>query len=143
MHFFSLDFHLENYGSLQDQDFWCKNNIQDTLRETIMNILLSLRSIAYLDPGNIESDLQSGAAAKYKLLWVLLWATVLGLVMQRLSMRFISICKFMMIKYNNSISVIFIRLGIVTGLHLAEMCYRQYKKVPRLILWVNIFYLNN
>lgn len=44
-------------------------------------------SIAYLDPGNIESDLQSGVAAKYKLLWVLLWATVLGLVMQRLSMR--------------------------------------------------------
>ncbi|XP_076241211.1 solute carrier family member malvolio isoform X2 [Calliopsis andreniformis] len=28
------------------------------------------------------------------------------------------------------------RLGVVTGLHLAEMCYRQYKKVPRLILWI-------
>ncbi|XP_076627527.1 solute carrier family member malvolio isoform X2 [Colletes latitarsis] len=73
-----------------------------------------LMSIAYLDPGNIESDLQSGVAAKYKLLWVLLSATVLGLVMQRLSAR----------------------LGVVTGLHLAEMCYRQYKKVPRLILWI-------
>ncbi|XP_067615911.1 protein Malvolio isoform X3 [Eurosta solidaginis] len=44
-----------------------------------------LMSIAYLDPGNIESDLQSGAAAKYKILWVLLWATVLGLLMQRLA----------------------------------------------------------
>ncbi|KZC11797.1 Protein Malvolio, partial [Dufourea novaeangliae] len=73
-----------------------------------------LMSIAYLDPGNIESDLQSGVAAKYKLLWVLLSATILGLIMQRLSAR----------------------LGVVTGLHLAEMCYRQYKKVPRLILWV-------
>ncbi|XP_076292866.1 solute carrier family member malvolio isoform X2 [Lasioglossum baleicum] len=73
-----------------------------------------LMSIAYLDPGNIESDLQSGVAAKYKLLWVLLSATVLGLIMQRLSAR----------------------LGVVTGLHLAEMCYRQYKKVPRLILWI-------
>lgn len=30
------------------------------------------------------------------------------------------------------------RLGIVTGLHLAEMCYRQYKKVPRLILWIMV-----
>ncbi|XP_011637124.1 protein Malvolio isoform X3 [Pogonomyrmex barbatus] len=39
-----------------------------------------------------------------------------GLVMQRLSAR----------------------LGVVTGLHLAEMCYRQYKKVPRLILWIMI-----
>ncbi|XP_037825589.1 protein Malvolio isoform X2 [Lucilia sericata] len=75
-----------------------------------------LMSIAYLDPGNIESDLQSGAAAKYKILWVLLWATVLGLLMQRLAAR----------------------LGVVTGLHLAEMCYRQYKKIPRFILWIMI-----
>ncbi|XP_017759399.1 PREDICTED: protein Malvolio isoform X2 [Eufriesea mexicana] len=75
-----------------------------------------LMSIAYLDPGNIESDLQSGVAAKYKLLWVLLSATILGLIMQRLSAR----------------------LGVVTGLHLAEMCYRQYKKIPRMILWIMI-----
>ncbi|XP_058806651.1 protein Malvolio isoform X2 [Phymastichus coffea] len=75
-----------------------------------------LMSIAYLDPGNIESDLQSGVIARYKLLWVLLSATILGLVMQRLSAR----------------------LGVVTGLHLAEMCYRQYKKLPRLILWIMI-----
>ncbi|XP_055847861.1 protein Malvolio isoform X2 [Episyrphus balteatus] len=75
-----------------------------------------LMSIAYLDPGNIESDLQSGAAAKYKILWVLFAATILGLLMQRLSAR----------------------LGVVTGLHLAEMCYRQYKKLPRFILWIMI-----
>ncbi|KAG0725104.1 Protein Malvolio [Chionoecetes opilio] len=75
-----------------------------------------LMSIAYLDPGNIESDLQSGAAASYKLLWVLMWATVLGLVMQRLSAR----------------------LGTVTGLHLAEVCYRYYPKVPRIMLWIMV-----
>ncbi|XP_060532725.1 protein Malvolio-like isoform X1 [Cylas formicarius] len=75
-----------------------------------------LMSIAYLDPGNIESDLRSGNVAQYKLLWVLLWATFLGLLMQRLSAR----------------------LGVVTGLHLAEMCHRQYKKVPRIILWLMI-----
>ncbi|CAD6991755.1 unnamed protein product [Ceratitis capitata] len=75
-----------------------------------------LMSIAYLDPGNIESDLQSGAAAKYQILWVLLWATVLGLLMQRLAAR----------------------LGVVTGLHLAEMCYRQYRRFPRVILWIMI-----
>lgn len=73
-------------------------------------------SIAYLDPGNIESDLQSGVAAKYKLLWVLLAATVLGLVVQRLAAR----------------------LGVVTGLHLAELCYRQYQRLPRLVLWIMI-----
>ncbi|KAJ8928893.1 hypothetical protein NQ314_018464 [Rhamnusium bicolor] len=75
-----------------------------------------LMSIAYLDPGNIESDLQSGTVAQYKLLWVLLSATLLGLLMQRLAAR----------------------LGVVTGLHLAEMCYRQYKRVPRLLLWLMI-----
>lgn len=46
-----------------------------------------LMSIAFLDPGNIESDLESGNVAKYQLLWVLLVSTVLGLVMQRLSAR--------------------------------------------------------
>ena len=58
-----------------------------------------LMSIAYLDPGNIESDLQAGTVGGYRLLWVLLWATLLGLMMQRLSAR----------------------LGTVTGLHLAEV----------------------
>lgn len=75
-----------------------------------------LMSIAYLDPGNIESDLQSGAAANYQLLWVLMWATILGLVMQRLSAR----------------------LGVVTGLHLAEICYRQYPKIPRVLVWIMV-----
>uniref|UniRef100_A0A182VPT8 Uncharacterized protein n=1 Tax=Anopheles minimus TaxID=112268 RepID=A0A182VPT8_9DIPT len=46
-----------------------------------------LMSIAYLDPGNIESDLQSGIVAKYSLLWVLLGATLLGLAMQRLAVK--------------------------------------------------------
>merc|ERR1719495_2322715 len=73
-----------------------------------------LMSIAYLDPGNIESDLQSGTVAQYKLLWVLMWATVLGLMMQRLAAR----------------------LGTVTGLHLAEICYRQYPTLPRIALWL-------
>ncbi|XP_067843008.1 natural resistance-associated macrophage protein 1-like [Heptranchias perlo] len=75
-----------------------------------------LMSIAYLDPGNIESDLQSGAAAGFKLLWVLLAATVLGLLLQRLAAR----------------------LGVVTGLHLAEVCRIYYPKYPRILLWLMI-----
>uniref|UniRef100_A0A8C0Z3X3 Solute carrier family 11 member 2 n=1 Tax=Canis lupus familiaris TaxID=9615 RepID=A0A8C0Z3X3_CANLF len=75
-----------------------------------------LMSIAYLDPGNIESDLQSGAVAGFKLLWVLLLATIVGLLLQRLAAR----------------------LGVVTGLHLAEVCHRQYPKVPRIILWLMV-----
>lgn len=71
-------------------------------------------SIAYLDPGNIQSDLTAGVIADYKLLWVLLYSTVLGLLMQILSAR----------------------IGIVTGKHLAEMCYTRYPKVPRVLLWI-------
>ncbi|XP_043233069.1 natural resistance-associated macrophage protein 2-like isoform X1 [Amphibalanus amphitrite] len=75
-----------------------------------------LMSIAYLDPGNIESDLQSGTVASYKLLWMLLSATVLGLMAQRLAAR----------------------LGVVSGMHLAEVCHRQYPKPARLVLWIMI-----
>ncbi|XP_053173046.1 natural resistance-associated macrophage protein 2-like [Scomber japonicus] len=73
-------------------------------------------SIAYLDPGNIESDLQSGAKAGFKLLWVLLVATIIGLLLQRLAAR----------------------LGVVTGMHLAEVCNRQYHTVPRIMLWLMV-----
>ncbi|CAL8366902.1 unnamed protein product [Lota lota] len=75
-----------------------------------------LMSIAYLDPGNIESDLQSGAKAGFKLLWVLMGATIIGLLLQRLSSR----------------------LGVVTGMHLAEVCHRQYHTVPRILLWLMV-----
>jgi natural resistance-associated macrophage protein len=30
------------------------------------------------------------------------------------------------------------RLCVVTGLHLAEMCYRQYRKIPRILLWLMV-----
>uniref|UniRef100_A0A8D2ITZ9 Natural resistance-associated macrophage protein 1 n=1 Tax=Varanus komodoensis TaxID=61221 RepID=A0A8D2ITZ9_VARKO len=75
-----------------------------------------LMSIAYLDPGNIESDLQCGAVAGFQLLWVLFWATVLGLLCQRLA----------------------IRLGVVTGKDLGEICHYYYPKFPRLLLWIMI-----
>ncbi|XP_074822864.1 natural resistance-associated macrophage protein 1 isoform X1 [Natator depressus] len=75
-----------------------------------------LMSIAFLDPGNIESDLQCGAVAGFKLLWVLLWATILGLLCQRLA----------------------IRLGVVTGMDLGEVCCQYYPKGPRVLLWIMI-----
>ncbi|CAH8472060.1 unnamed protein product [Heterobilharzia americana] len=75
-----------------------------------------LMSIAYLDPGNIESDLQSGAVANYRLLWLLLLATLMGLFLQRLAAR----------------------LGVVSGRHLAEVCYDEYPAPARIILWLMI-----
>ena len=46
-----------------------------------------LVSMAYLDPGNVEADLQSGARGGYSLLWVLLWSTALGCFLQILAAR--------------------------------------------------------
>ncbi|CAA3014488.1 metal transporter Nramp3-like [Olea europaea subsp. europaea] len=73
-----------------------------------------LMSIAFLDPGNLEGDLQSGAIAGYSLLWLLLWATVIGLLVQLLSAR----------------------LGVATGRHLAELCREEYPTWARLLLWI-------
>ncbi|KAM9761192.1 LOW QUALITY PROTEIN: natural resistance-associated macrophage protein 2-like [Dama dama] len=72
--------------------------------------------MSVVDPGNIECDLQSGALAGFKLLWVLLLATIVGVLLQTLAAR----------------------LGVVTGLPLAEVCYRQYLRVPRILLWLMV-----
>eukprot|EP00937_MAST-01D_sp_MAST-1D-sp2_P001356 g1356.t1 len=73
-----------------------------------------LMSMAYLDPGNLESDLQAGAYAGYQLLWVLFWSTAFGLVLQ----------------------VMAARLGVVTGKNLAECCRLEYSRPVSLALFV-------
>nr|DAD41413.1 TPA_asm: hypothetical protein HUJ06_015736 [Nelumbo nucifera] len=72
-----------------------------------------LMSIAFLDPGNLEGDLQAGAIAGYSLLWLLMWATVMGLLIQLLSAR----------------------LGVATGRHLAELCRDHYPTWAGYLLW--------
>lgn len=72
-----------------------------------------LMSIGFLDPGNLEGDLQAGAIAGYSLLWLLMWATAMGLLIQLLSAR----------------------LGVATGRHLAELCREEYPNWARLVLW--------
>uniref|UniRef100_A0A5B7AZX1 Putative metal transporter Nramp6-like n=2 Tax=Davidia involucrata TaxID=16924 RepID=A0A5B7AZX1_DAVIN len=73
-----------------------------------------LVSIAYIDPGNFETDLQAGAQYKYGLLWIILVASCAALIIQSLAAN----------------------LGVVTGKHLAEHCRTEYSKVPNFILWV-------
>lgn len=72
-----------------------------------------LMSIAFLDPGNLEGDLQAGAIAGYSLLWLLMWATIMGLLIQLLSAR----------------------VGVATGRHLAELCREEYPNWAKLVLW--------
>ncbi|XXG65952.1 hypothetical protein AAC387_Pa05g3529 [Persea americana] len=73
-----------------------------------------LVSIAYIDPGNFETDLQAGAQYKYELLWIILVASCAALIIQSLSAN----------------------LGVVTGKHLAEHCRAEYSRIPNFILWV-------
>jgi natural resistance-associated macrophage protein 2 len=73
-------------------------------------------SVAYVDPGNLEADLQNGFTAGYSLGWVTLWSTVLGFTVQLLAMR----------------------MGIVTSKHLAEHCRDLYPAVPRILLWLMV-----
>jgi len=73
-----------------------------------------LMSIAYVDPGNLESDLQAGATTSCSLLWLLLLSTLMGFVLQMLAAR----------------------LGIATGWDLAEHCRNEYHWLPRYVLWI-------
>ena len=43
--------------------------------------------IAYIDPGNLEADLQTGAFTGYSLLWLLLLSTLAGYLLQSLAAK--------------------------------------------------------
>jgi natural resistance-associated macrophage protein len=72
------------------------------------------RQIAYLDPGNIEADLQSGAKGGYSLLWVLLWATILG----------------------GFIQILTARLGVVSGKNLAQVARQHLPRPVSICMWL-------
>jgi NRAMP (natural resistance-associated macrophage protein)-like metal ion transporter len=73
-----------------------------------------LMSLAYLDPGNLEADLQAGAYTGYQLLWILLFAHIIGFVMQVLAAQ----------------------LGSVSGKHLAQICRERYPRTLSRVLWI-------
>ena len=73
-----------------------------------------IMSLAFIDPGNIEADLQSGAFTGFTFAWVLLLAHVAGLAVQ----------------------VFASRLGAVTGQGLARVCRDHYPHHLNLFLWL-------
>lgn len=73
-----------------------------------------LVSLAYLDPGNLETDLQAGANHGYELLWVILIGLIFALIIQSLAAN----------------------LGVSTGKHLAELCKAEYPVIVKYCLWV-------
>lgn len=73
-----------------------------------------LVSLAYLDPGNLETDLQAGSNHRYELLWIVLIGMVFALIIQSLAAN----------------------LGVTTGKHLAEICKDEYPKYINSCLWI-------
>jgi Mn2+/Fe2+ NRAMP family transporter len=73
-----------------------------------------LMAVAYLDPGNLEADIQAGANVGYTLLWFFFAAFGAGFLFQCMTAR----------------------LGIVTGRDLARLCGDAYPKPARILLWV-------
>lgn len=73
-----------------------------------------LVSIGYMDPGNWATDIAGGSQFGYALIWVLLMSNIMAVLLQSLSAR----------------------LGIVTGMDLAQACAAHYKKGINYILWI-------
>ncbi|KAJ0747488.1 putative NRAMP family protein [Helianthus annuus] len=73
-----------------------------------------LVSLAYLDPGNMETDLQAGANHQYELLWIILIGLIFALVIQSLAAN----------------------LGVSTGKHLSELCKAEYPIFVKYCLWL-------
>ena len=68
-------------------------------------------SVAYMDPGNFATNIQGGAQFGYTLLWVVVASNLMAMLIQSLSAK----------------------LGIATGLNLAEQCRAHF---PRWVVWV-------
>ena len=72
-----------------------------------------IASVAYIDPGNFATNIQGGAKFGYTLLWVIVASNLMAMLLQALSAK----------------------LGIATGLNLAEHCRRRFPHPVVVIMW--------
>lgn len=73
-----------------------------------------LVAVGYMDPGNWATGLGGGSAFGYQLLCVIVLSNLMAMFLQSLA----------------------IKLGIVTGLDLAQACRARYGNATRLFLWI-------
>ena len=73
-----------------------------------------IASIAYMDPGNFATNIAGGAQFGYMLLWVILASNLMAMLIQALSAK----------------------LGIATGLNLAEHCREQFPRPVVIGMWL-------
>jgi len=70
--------------------------------------------VAYIDPGNFATNIQGGAEFGYTLLWVIVASNLMAMLIQSLSAK----------------------LGIASGLNLAEQCRNNFPRSVTLSMWV-------
>ena len=73
-----------------------------------------IASVAYVDPGNFATNIQGGAQFGYMLIWVIVASNLMAMLIQTLSAK----------------------LGLATGMNLAEHCREQFPKPVVYIMWV-------
>ncbi len=71
-------------------------------------------SVAYVDPGNFATNMAGGAQYGYMLLWVVLAANLMAMLVQSMSAK----------------------LGIATGMNLAEVCRLKFPAPAVVGLWI-------
>ena len=73
-----------------------------------------IASVAYVDPGNFATCIQGGSRFGYMLLWVIVASNLMAMLIQTLSAK----------------------LGIASGLNLAEQCRERFPRPVAVIMWV-------
>jgi manganese transport protein len=111
-------------GDMADRDLQLQENARKILegktrRSWLARLLPFLgpafiASVAYIDPGNFATNIQSGAQFNYTLLWVIVASNLMAMLIQATSAK----------------------LGIATGKNLAEVCRDQYPRPLVLFMWV-------
>ncbi len=72
-----------------------------------------IASVAYIDPGNFATNIQGGAQFGYTLIWVIVASNLMAMLIQTMSAK----------------------LGIATGLNLAEHCRNSFPRPVVLVMW--------
>ena len=73
-----------------------------------------IASVAYIDPGNFATNIQSGSTYGYNLLWVIVLANLMAMLIQTMAAK----------------------LGLATGHNLAELCRQEFRKPVVYAMWV-------
>jgi manganese transport protein len=73
-----------------------------------------IASVAYVDPGNFATNIQGGSKFGYMLVWVILASNLMAMLIQTLSAK----------------------LGLATGMNLAEHCRTHFSKLVVVSMWV-------